>query len=61
MTPENKTNAASQAQRQKNLPIARNEDVEFSNEAADNTDKVAQSRAAAANNRQTNTTNTTNK
>jgi hypothetical protein len=62
MTQENKTNAASQAQtqRQKNLPIARKEDVEFSSEAADNEDMAAQNRAAAANKRQTNTTNTMN-
>jgi hypothetical protein len=65
MTSENKTNAGSQAQtqRQKDLPIARNKDVEFSSEAADNEDMAAQNRATEANNRQnsTNTKNTSNK
>jgi hypothetical protein len=62
MSSENKTNAAStvQSQRQKNLPIARNKDVEFSSEAADNEDMAAQNRATAANKRQ-NSANTTNK
>jgi hypothetical protein len=58
MTPDNKTNASQvQTQRQKNLPIAKKEDVEFSSAAADSADKAAQNRAAAADNRQ----NTTNK
>jgi hypothetical protein len=71
MTSENKTNAVpqTQTQRQKNLPIVKKEDVEFSYEAADNEDMAAQSRAAAANNRintttasnATNATNATNK
>ncbi|MBD3917922.1 YfhD family protein [Paenibacillus sp. PR3] len=34
-----------------NLPIAENEDVEFSEELADEADRVAQQRAAAADQR----------
>jgi hypothetical protein len=54
MTSENKSNGSSQekSQRQKNLPIASSEDVEFSSEAADSEDLEANQRAAAANNRQ---------
>ncbi|MCU6707655.1 YfhD family protein [Paenibacillus sp. J5C_2022] len=33
------------------LPIAKNEDVEFSEEAADNADRIAQQRAEAADRR----------
>ncbi|MFD0958618.1 YfhD family protein [Paenibacillus chungangensis] len=33
------------------LPIAKNEDVEFSEEAADNADRIAQQRANAADRR----------
>jgi hypothetical protein len=56
MSAENKTKVSSQQQseRQKNLPIARNEDVEFSSEAADSEDIQAQQRAARANSRQNN-------
>ncbi|QGQ95709.1 YfhD family protein [Paenibacillus psychroresistens] len=54
MSSENKTNGSSQekTQRQKNLPIASSQDVEFSSEAADSQDLEANQRATAANNRQ---------
>jgi hypothetical protein len=49
-----KGSSQEQAQRQKNLPIARKEDVEFSSEAADSADVTAQQRAARADNQQNN-------
>jgi hypothetical protein len=56
MSSENKSKVSSQQQseRQKNLPIARNEDVEFSSETADSEDIQAQQRAARANSQQNN-------
>lgn len=56
MTAINKSNGSSQKQseRQKNLPVVTNEDVEFSSEAADNEDLEAQQRAARANSQQNN-------
>jgi hypothetical protein len=50
-----------QTQKQKNLPVVRNEDVEFSREAADSDDMNAQQRAARANNQQNNQQNSSNK
>jgi hypothetical protein len=49
-----KGSSQEQAQRQKNLPIAKKEDVEFSSEAADSADVTAQQRAARADNQQNN-------
>jgi hypothetical protein len=57
MSSENKSNGSSQekSQKQKNLPIASSQDVEFSSEAADSEDLEANQRAATANNRQKST------
>jgi hypothetical protein len=49
-----KGSSQEQVQRQKNLPTARNEDVEFTSEAADSADVTAQQRAARADNQQNN-------
>jgi hypothetical protein len=54
---KNKGSSQVQSQRQKNLPTASNQDVEFSSDQADSQDVAAQRRAAAANSRQNNSTN----
>jgi hypothetical protein len=59
MPSEKNSNNSSQAQtqRQKNQSVVKNEDVEFSSEAADSNDIEAQQRAARANNQQNNKQN----
>ena len=47
---QEKNTSQEKSQKSKNLPIAKNEDVEFSNEAADNEDIEALERAAEADN-----------